>query len=112
MKVFHSRHGEGFECVAAEVKRLQIALQPEERVLGEAWEDVAPEVEVDDAGAVEGVWVELADVVAAQVERAQRLNLVNSTRYIGEAAVLDCQKAERFLPPEKKIFTHLSANRK
>ena len=83
--------------VAFQTERSQVALQPKEGVLGEGGEPVGGEGEAGDARPVEGVRVQLGDVVALQVEGAQARDLVDASWHVGEATVLDADAGQRLL---------------
>ena len=83
--------------VALQTERSQVALQPKEGVLGEGGEPVGGEGEAGDARPVEGVRVQLGDVVPLQVEGTQGRDLVDASRNVREPAVLDAEAGQGLL---------------
>ena len=83
--------------VALQTERAQVALQPEKGILGEGCQPVGGEGEAGDARPVEGVGIQLGDVVPLQVEGAQARDLVDASWDVGEAAVLDADAGQGLL---------------
>ena len=83
--------------IACKVEISQVAFEAEEGVLSEAGEPVRGQGEPGDAGSVEGVGVQLGDVVPLQVEGAQAGDLVDASWDVGEAAVLDADAGQGLL---------------
>ena len=83
--------------IACKVEISQVAFEAEEGVLSEAGEPVRGQGEPSDAGSVEGVRVQLSDVVPLQVEGTQGRDLVDASRNVGEPAVLDAQAGQGLL---------------
>ena len=83
--------------IACKVEISQVAFEAEEGVLGEGGEPVRGQGEPGDAGSVEGVGVQLSDVVALQVEGTQGRDLVDASRNVREPAVLDAEAGQGLL---------------
>ena len=83
--------------VALQTERAQVSLQPKKGILGEGCQPVGGEGEAGDARPVEGVRIQLGDVVPLQVEGAQTRDLVDASWDVGEAAVLDADAGQRLL---------------
>ena len=83
--------------IACKVEISQVAFEAEEGVLSEAGEPVRGQGEPSDAGSVEGVRVQLSDVVPLQVEGTQGRDLVDASRNVRESAVLDAEAGQGLL---------------
>ena len=83
--------------IACKVELSQVAFEAEEGVLSEAGEPVRGQGEPSDAGSVEGVGVQLSDVVPLQVQGSEGRDLVDASRNVGEPAVLDAQAGQGLL---------------
>ena len=83
--------------IACKVEISQVAFEAEEGVLSEAGEPVRGQGEPGDAGSVEGVRVQLGDVVALQVEGTEGRDLVDASRNVREPAVLDAEAGQGLL---------------
>ena len=83
--------------IACKVELSQVAFEAEEGVLGEGGEPVRGQGEPGDAGSVEGVRVQLGDVVALQVEGTEGRDLVDASRNVREPAVLDAEAGQGLL---------------
>ena len=83
--------------IACKVEISQVAFEAEEGVLSEAGEPVRGQGEPGDAGSVEGVGVQLGDVVPLQVQGSEGRDLVDASRNVGEPAVLDDQAGQGLL---------------
>ena len=83
--------------IACKVEISQVAFEAKEGVLGEAGEPVRGQGEPGDAGSVEGVGVQLGDVVPLQVQGSEGRDLVDASRNVGEPAVLDDQAGQGLL---------------
>ena len=83
--------------IACKVELSQVAFEAEEGVLSEACEPVRVQGEPSDAGSVEGVGVQLSDVVPLQVQGSEGRDLVDASRNVGEPAVLDAQAGQGLL---------------
>ena len=83
--------------IACKVELSQVAFEAEEGVLSEACEPVRGQGEPSDAGSVEGVGVQLSDVVPLQVQGSEGRDLVDASRNVGEPAVLDAQAGQGLL---------------
>ena len=60
-----------------------------------------------DAGTVEGVGVELTDVVPLQIQRLQAGDLVDAPGHVGQLAVLEAESEEGVLQPGKQVLVHI-----
>ena len=90
LEYLHSRHWKAPELVVPEDELPQGVFQPEEGVLREAVQTVAPEVDVGElGGAEEGVGEDLPDAVSLEVESPQRGHLPHGPRQLGEARVFE-----------------------
>ena len=83
--------------IACKVEISQVAFEAEEGVLSEACEPVRGQGEPSDAGSVEGVGVQLSDVVPLQVQGSEGRDLVDASRNVGESAVLDAEAGQGLL---------------
>ena len=83
--------------VARQTERAQVSLQPKKGILGEGRQPVGGEREAGDARPVEGVRIQLGDVVPLQVEGAEARDLVDASWDVGEPALLDADAGQRLL---------------
>ena len=83
--------------IACKVEISQVAFEAEEGVLGEAGEPVRGQGEPGDAGSVEGVGVQLSDVVPLQVQGSEGRDLVDASRNVREPAVLNTEAGQGLL---------------
>ena len=83
--------------VSLQTERAQVAFEAKKGILGEGGKPVGGQGEAGDARPVEGVGVQLGDVVPLQVEGAQARDLVDASWDVGEAAVLDADAGQGLL---------------
>ena len=107
LEIPHGRHGEGLEDVPSQVEGLEVPLQPEEGVLREGEEAVVRQAQLGDAGPVEGVGVELADVVSSQIQGLEAGDLVDPPRDVGELALLEGEADQGVLHPGEQVLVHV-----
>ena len=85
------------DSVSLQTERAQVAFEAKKGILGEGGQPVGGQGEAGDARPVEGVRVQLGDVVPLQVEGAQARDLVDASWNVGEAAVLDADAGQGLL---------------
>ena len=93
--------------ICSQVESLQVSLQSEKCILREREEPVLRQTELGDAGPVEGVGVELRDVVPLQVQRLEVGDLVDAPGHVGQLAVLEAESEEGVLDTNKEVLVHV-----